>query len=213
MNNEAIKLIVSLLFSLFVAFSSLEYFYILPILLVLFYEQKDVIKIFRKLFLLNFFIVTLVLFVAFQDHKMAIELFFRTNLILLFNITIFYKSKGYDIVRGFNTLKVSPKFISIFYFTICLIEYLLIEFKNIKTSLKSRGFKAQTSMFVYQTFGNIFAMMFIKAIKKSEDMRLSMIARGFNSEIFLLETNKISIKDILVVFSLVVIFFIKVLYK
>ena len=55
MNNEAIKLIVSLLFSLFVAFSSLEYFYILPILLVLFYEQKNLIKIFKKLFLLNFF--------------------------------------------------------------------------------------------------------------------------------------------------------------
>ena len=210
MNNEAIKLIVSVLFSFFVAFTSLEYFYILPVLLVLIYEKKDLIKLFKKLFLLNFFILTLVLFVAFQDHKMAIELFLRTNLILLFNITIFYKSKGYDIVRGFNTFKVSPKFISIFYFTICLIEYLLKEFKNIKTSLKTRGFKAQTSMFVYQTFGNIFAMMFIKAIKKSEDMRLSMIARGFNSQIFLLETNKISIKDILVLVFVGMIILIKV---
>lgn len=210
MNNDAIKLIVSLLFSLFVAFSSLEYFYILPILLVLFYEQKNLTKIFKKLFLLNFFILTLVLFVAFQDSQMAIELFFRTNLILLFNITIFHKSKGYDIVRGFNTLKISPKFISIFYFTICLIDYLFIEFKNIKNSLKSRGFKTQTSMFVYQTFGNIFAMMFIKAIKKSEDMRLSMIARGFNSQIFLLETNKISVKDILVLFFVGIIILIKV---
>lgn len=213
MNNEAIKLIVSLLFSFFVAFTSLEYFYILPVLLVLIYERKDVIKIFKKLFLLNFFIIVLVIFVLFQNSQMAIELFLRTNLILLFNITIFYKSKGFDIVRGFNTLKVSPKFISIFYFTICLIEYLLKEFKNIKNSLKARGFKAQTSMFVYQTFGNIFAMMFIKAIKKSQDMRLSMIARGFNSQIFLLENNKISQKDILVLFFILSIFLIKVLYK
>lgn len=212
MNNEAVKLIVSLLFSLLVAFTSLEYFYILPILLVLFFEKKSIIKIFKKLFLLNFFIIFLVLFVVFQNHQMAIELFFRTNLILLFNITIFYKSKGYDIVRGFNSLKFSAKFISIFYFTICLIEYLLKEFKNIKATLKLRGFKAQTSMFVYQTFGNIFAMMFIKAIKKSEDMKLSMNARGFKSQIFLLETNKISKKDILVISSLVIIYLIKVLY-
>jgi cobalt/nickel transport system permease protein len=212
MNNEAIKLIVSLLFSLLVAFTSLEYYYILPILLVLFFESKSIIKIFKKLFLLNFFIIFLVLFVVFQNQQMAIELFFRTNLILLFNITIFYKSKGFDIVRGFNSLKVSPKFISIFYFTICLIEYLLKEFKNIKATLKLRGFKAQTSMFVYQTFGNIFAMMFIKAIKKSEDMKLSMNARGFKSQIFLLETNKISKKDILVISSLVIIYLIKVLY-
>ena len=212
MNNEAIKLIVSLLFSFFVAFTSLEYFYILPVLLVLIYERKDVLKILKKLFLLNFFIIVLVIFVLFQNSQMAIELFLRTNLILLFNITIFYKSKGFDIVRGFNTLKVSPKFISIFYFTICLIEYLLKEFKNIKNSLKARGFKAQTSMFVYQTFGNIFAMMFIKAIKKSQDMGLSMIARGFNSQMFLLENNKISQKDILVLFFILSIFLIKVLY-
>lgn len=213
MNNEAIKLIVSLFFSFFVAFTSLEYFYILPVLLVLIFERKDLIKIFKKLFLLNFFIIVLVIFVLFQNSQMAIELFLRTNLILLFNITIFYKSKGFDIVRGFNSLRVSPKFISIFYFTICLIEYLLKEFKNIKNSLKARGFKAQTSMFVYQTFGNIFAMMFIKAIKKSQDMRLSMIARGFNSQIFLLENNKISPKDILVLFFILSIFIIKVLYK
>lgn len=213
MNNEAIKLIVSLLFSFFVAFTSLEYFYILPVLLVLIFERKDVIKILKKLFLLNFFIIILVIFVLFQNSQMAIELFLRTNLILLFNITIFYKSKGFDIVRGFNSLRVSPKFISIFYFTICLIEYLLKEFKNIKNSLKARGFKAQTSMFVYQTFGNIFAMIFIKAIKKSQDMRLSMIARGFNSQIFLLENNKISPKDILVLFFILSIFLIKVLYK
>jgi cobalt/nickel transport system permease protein len=150
--------------------------------------------------------------VSFQDLQMAIELFLRTNLILLFNITIFYKSKGYDIVRGFNTLKVSSKFISIFYFTISLIEYLFIEFKNIKNSLNARGFNAKTSMFVYETFGNIFAMMFIKAIKKSEDMRLSMIARGFNSQIFLLETNEISKKDIFVLSLVGIIFLIKVLY-
>jgi cobalt/nickel transport system permease protein len=107
---------------------------------------------------------------------------------------------------------VSSKFISIFYFTISLIEYLFIEFKNIKNSLKARGFNAKTSMFVYETFGNIFAMMFIKAIKKSEDMRLSMIARGFNSQIFLLETNEISKKDIFVLSLVGIIFLIKVLY-
>lgn len=212
MNNEAVKLIVSLLFSFLLAFSSLEYFYILPILAVLFYEQKNIIKIFKKLVLLNIFIIFLVLFVAFQDLQMAIELFLRTNLILLFNITIFYKSKGYDIVRGFNTLQVSPKFISIFYFTISLIEYLFIEFKNIKNSLKARGFNAKTSMFVYETFGNIFAMMFIKAIKKSEDMHYSMIARGFNSQIFLLETNEISKKDIFVLSLVGIIILIKGLY-
>ena len=69
-------------------------------------------------------------------------------------MTIFYKSKGYDIVRGFNTLKVSPKFISIFYFTISLIEYLFIEFKNIKNSLKARGFNGINADANYWNFEN-----------------------------------------------------------
>ncbi|WP_428025539.1 CbiQ family ECF transporter T component [Arcobacter sp.] len=212
MNKESLNLINSLLFSIVVAFFPLNYIFLLAIFMVLFFEKDNLKKIFKKLFFLNFFIFILVLFVFFQNKNEAIELFFRTNLILLFNITLFYKSRGYDIVRGFDSLNFPAKFVSVFYFTISLIEHLMLNFKETKNSLKSRGFRSRTSLFTYQTYGNIFAMIFIKAIKKSEDMRCSMIARGFENRIFFIKSDKIAIYEILL-FVLIVIIYIKVFYE
>lgn len=202
MNTQALRLICALLYSCLVAFSSLEYYFLLPILGILFIEKRDFKKIIKRVFLLNFFIIFLVVFVYFQNEKEAVELFFRTNLIMLFNISIFYKSKGYDIVRALDSLSFPKKFVTLFYFAVVMIEFLFFEFKKNMQTLKLRGFHSKVSLFSYQTFGNIFAMMFIKAIKKSEDMRNSFILRGFHGEIFLLNDTNIK-KEIVFVFVMV----------
>ncbi|WP_419764562.1 MAG: energy-coupling factor transporter transmembrane component T family protein [Arcobacter sp.] len=212
MNKESLNLINSFLFSIVVSFFPLTFVFLLPIFVVLFIEKDKLNKIFRKLIYLNFFIFILVLFVFFQNKDEAIEIFFRTNLILLFNIALFYKSKGYDIVRGLDSLGFPEKFVSVFYFTISLIEHLMFSFKEIKNSLKSRGFRSSTSLFTYQTYGNIFALIFIKAIKKSEDMRCSMTTRGFENKIYFLKSDKIATFEI-VLFSLIVIIYLKVFYE
>ena len=212
MNKESLCLVTAFLYSIVVAFSSLDTFFLMPIFIVLLSQKENILKIFKKLFFLNFFIVVLVVFVFFQNKNEAIELFFRTNLILLFNISLFYKSKGYDIVRGLDSLKMPSKIVSVFYFTLTLIDYLMVDFKKTKESLKARGFKANTSMFTYQTYGNIFAMIFIKALKKSEDMKYSMNARGFEDRIYFLSSNKIGFFEKVLFFSVVFIL-LKVVYE
>jgi cobalt/nickel transport system permease protein len=210
MQNDALKLIVTLVYSFLVAFTPLEYYYYgLPVLLILFIERKHLQKIIKKVVLLNFFVLFLALFVAFENTTMALELFIRINCILLFTATLFFKSKGYDIIRGLNTLKISPLFITIFYFSLNMIEFLSNEVKSQKETLKVRGFKANTSLFTYQTFGNIFALMFIKALKKSQELQYSMQSRGFNGKIYLLTSNKITLNDIAVCGAMVSIVLIK----
>ena len=129
MNKESITLISAFLYSMVVAFSTLDIVFIVPVLIILFVEKQNLKGIFKKLFFLNFFIIVLVLFVLVQDKQQAIELLIRTNLILLFNISMFFKSKGYDIVRGLDSLKLPSKVVSVFYFTLSLIDYLLMYFK------------------------------------------------------------------------------------
>lgn len=209
MHNDALKLIVTLVYSFLVAFTHLEYYYALPVLLMLFIERKHFPKIIKKVVLLNFFIVFLALFVAFENTTMALELFLRINCILLFTTALFFKSKGYDIIRGLNTLKVSPLFITIFYFSLNMIEFLSNEVKNQKETLKVRGFKANTSLYAYQTFGNIFALMFIKALKKSQELQYSMQSRGFNGKIYLLTSNTIARNDMVVCGAIVSVVLIK----
>ena len=212
MNKQSLNLINAFLYSLIVAFFSFEYIFLAPLFIVLLTEKESIFKIFKKLFFLNSFIVVLVIFVYFQNKQEAIELFIRTNMILLFNISIFYKSKGYDIIRGLDSLNFSSKVVSTFYFTLSLIDYLMIDFKKTKDSLKARGFVSNTSMFTYQTYGNIFAMIFIKAIKKSEDMKCSMSARGFENKIYFLNSSDIGFLGKSLSFLMVIIL-IKVVYE
>ncbi len=210
--REAIRLVNSLLYSLIVAFSPLNYLFLLPLIVVLFFEKDNFLSIVKKLFMLNFFIVFLVLFVYFKNPQEAGELLMRTNLILLFNITLFYRSQGYDLVRGMQSLGVNEKIISVFYFTLQLISYIKKDFKETKNALKSRGFVAKTSMFSYKTYGNIFAMILIKAIKKSEDIKVSMDARGFKGRIYLLNSNSFGVYESVLSISVIIIL-LKVVYE
>ncbi|WP_294965876.1 energy-coupling factor transporter transmembrane component T [Sulfurimonas sp.] len=209
---EALMLINSFVFSSIVSFSRVDFIFLLPIGIILFYEKEYLFTIFKKLIFINLFIVLLVIFVFFQNQNEALILLIRTNLILLFNIALFHKSKGYDIVRGLDALNFPAKVVSVFYFSLSLIIYLLKDFKETKNTLKSRGFKSTTSIFTYQTYGNIFGMIFVKALRKSEDMTYSMQSRGFEDKIFFLSSNSIGLIQRLITLSIVVIF-IKVIYE
>jgi cobalt/nickel transport system permease protein len=201
--KESLKLINSFCYSFVIAFFPLQYIFLLPLIVVMI-KKDHILEVLKKLILLNFFIVVLVVFVALHNINQAIELLVRTNLILFFNLTLFHSSKGYDIIRGLDALHFPPKVVSVFYFTLSLINYLLIDFKDTKNTLKARGFINTTSMFTYQTYGNIFAMIFIKALKKSDDMKYSMTARGFEDKIFFLNSNQTALFEKILFISILI---------
>ncbi len=212
MNKESLRLINAFFYSFVVSFSPIETLFVLPIVIVLLHEKEFVWGIFKKLIVLNFFIIVLVVFVLFQDPLQAMELFMRTNLILLFNIALFYQSQGYDIARGLDRLGFAPKIVSVTYFAISLIDALMRDFKETQKSLKARGFRANTSLFSYQTYGNIFGMICIKAIKKSHDRELTMQARGFEDRIFFLTSNQLDSFEKILFLSIVAVLG-KVIYE
>jgi len=209
MQNDALKLLVALGYSLFVAFTSLEYFYLIPVMILLWFHRKECFTLLKKVVMLNFFILILVLFVAFENPTMAMELLIRINLILVFTVTLFFRSGGYDIIRGLDALHVSSVFIAVFYFTLIMIEFLRTEVKQMKTTLKARNFHAKTSLLTYQTFGNLFALMFIKAIKKSQELQYTMESRGFNGRIYLRTSSAVTGYDIMMVLLLLGMFMLK----
>ena len=89
-----------------------------------------------------------------------------------------------------------------------------MDLKKTKASLKTGGFKPNTSIFTYETYGNIIAMIFIKALKKSDDMKYSMKARGFEDKIYFLNSQNISLsQNILFVSISISIILIKVVYE
>ncbi len=209
--TPAISLVAAFLFSIIVSFSNYEFYYLIPIAFILYLNKNNIFPIFKSLVFLNLFIVVLALVLLIQkEYEEALNIYIRTNMIILFNLCIFYSSKGYDIVRGLYILKFPDSFISTTYFTLKMIENLKNDFSNIKNTLKTRGFKSKTNLFTYYTFGNILGMLFVKSIRKSQSLKDSFEARGFNKKIYLNDKFKTTNKDIVLLLLIGIIIILKV---
>ena len=212
--NPAISLVCAFLYSLIVSFSYFEVYFLFPLAFLLFVNKVHLFTIFKKLLFLNLFIFILFLTLLYSSTFYdSLNIYIRANAIILFNLCLFFSSKGYDIVRALSILKLPKSLVSTTYFTLKMIEFLSQDFVLIKNSLKARGFKARTSLFTYETFGNILGLLFVKAIRKSYALKQTFIYRGFKGEIFLNDDFSLNKNDL---FLVVVTFFtilIKVIYE
>ncbi|MGA1940436.1 CbiQ family ECF transporter T component [Arcobacter sp. YIC-310] len=212
--NPSISLLSAFIYSILVSFSAFEFYYIFPIIFLLFCQKKHLFLILRKLLFLNFFIFILFLTLLYSSSlNEALNIYIRANAILLFNIALFFTSKGYDIVRALNSLNFPSSVVSSTYFTLKMIEFLTKDFTLIKNSLKARGFKADTSLFTYETFGNIMGLLFVKAIRKSYSLRQTFIYRGFKNKIYLNEDFIVQVYDKYLIFTVLFTILTKVIYE
>lgn len=199
--NSSILLVSALLYSIFVSFNKVEILFLLPILFMAFCEYKSLLEILKKLFFLNFFILMIFIVLLIQTpFEEALNVYIRTNMIVFFNLLLFSKSSGYDIVRALNELRFPKEIVSSVYFTLKMIQTLSDEFKKIKSTLRARGFHANSSMFTYETYGNLFGHIFVKSIKKSMALQDSFKLRGFHGKIYLINNSKLSYYDVVLLF-------------
>lgn len=204
--NPAVAVSCAFVYSLIVSFQAPFVFALVPTIFLLFALKHSLKKILKKLLVLNIFVAIIALTVSIEGGvEKAIEIFLRVNFILMFNLLLFEKSAGFDIARGFYILKFPKKFVSTMYFSVKMNHILYTELKKIRETLKIRSFTANTSMFAYQTFGNILGMLFVRSLKRAEAMKSSFKIRGFSDEIFLLCEKELSKLDYLFVVTIILI--------
>ncbi len=199
--NSSILLISAFFYSIFISFSQVEFFYFAPIFFAIYCEYKNIVQVLKKLFFLNLFILMIFLVLLIQGSMQeALNIYFRTNMIILFNLLLFSHSSGYDIVRALNELRFPKKLVSSVFFTLKMIQTLTDEFKKIRQTLSARGFHGKSSLFTYETYGNLFGHIFVKSIKKANAMQDSFKLRGFHGRIYLINNSKLSVYDVILVF-------------
>lgn len=199
--NASVLLFCAFLYSIFISFNTFEFLYTLPIVFMIYCEYKNIFKILKKLLFLNLFIFMIFVVLLLQDSlQEALNIYIRTNMIILFNLLLFSNSSGYDIVRALNELRFPKKIVSSVYFTLKMIQTLSDEFIKIKQTLKARGFQASTTIFAYETYGNLFGHIFVKSIKKANAMQDSFKLRGFHGKIYLINNSKLSVYDVILIF-------------
>lgn len=210
--NSSVLLVSAFLYSIFISFNIIELIYFLPIIFIAICEYKIIFEVIKKLLFLNLFILMIFIVLLMQSSlEEALNIYIRTNMIILFNLFLFSYSNGYDIVRALNELHFPKKFVSAVYFTIKMVQTLTDELKKIRQTLKLRGFKSSTSLFTYETYGNLFGHIFVKSIKKANAMQDSFKLRGFHGRIYLINNSKLSFYDLILIFLVCMLFIKKVI--
>ncbi|RXK11834.1 cobalt ABC transporter permease [Halarcobacter mediterraneus] len=205
--SPTFSLLGAIFYSISLSFSTIHFLYFIPLAFVLFCQYSNIFKILKRVLILNIFIIMIFFVLLFQStFEEALNIYLRTNMIILFNLAIFYSSSGYDIVRALDTLKFPKTIISSVYFSLKMIQILSLELKNIKMMLKARGFKANTSFFTYETYGNLFGHIFVKAIRKAQALEESFSLRNFNGKIYLMNTENFSYYDFILLVLIFVLY-------
>ena len=196
--NSSVLLICAFVYSIFISFNQIEFLFFAPVIFIMMCEYKRLPKVLKKLLFLNLFIVMIFAVLALQGNlEEAINVYVRTNMIILFNLLLFSGSNGFDIVRALNELRFPTQVVSSVYFTLKMIQTLNEEFRRIKYTLKARGFSASTSLFAYETYGNLFGHIFVTSIRKANALSDSFSLRGFQGRIYLINNNKLGIYDVI----------------
>ncbi|MGM9997116.1 CbiQ family ECF transporter T component [Campylobacter lanienae] len=202
MINPSISIACFAVFSFFVALSGEIYLtHFLPLIFLGLIKFRYIFEILKRLVFLNFFIILVVISVLLADNlNLALLIFVRSNLIILFGLLSFHKLNSYSIALGISGLGMGNKISYLFYFCVRFIEIGKMDFYKFKRTLKARNFNHKTSIFAYQTYANLVAMLFLSAFKKSQMLEKTMLVRGFDGKFYKFQNSiKFGFCDILLI--------------
>lgn len=193
-----VAIVVAIVYSLITAFKS-EFIIvdILPIAYLLALKIKTFMHVLIRLFYLQGFaiFIALSIYIFHYDKYLALIIFIRFNLIATLTLTLFYTKDSTYIYSGLANLWVPHKFKSLCFFFAKSCELLINDLAKLKETLKARGFVAKNNILSYQIISNILGLLVIKSIHRAQNLQETFIARGFNGELYSLNTIKITIYD------------------
>ena len=111
---------------------------------------------------------------------------FKATLGLTMGIVLTAVTTNIEIIYGLQKLKFPQIIIAIMSFTIRYIDVFIDEFKRVKISMRSRGYK-EKGLKTLLPIAYASGAMLIRGYERGERVYLSMLSRGFNGSIELKE--------------------------
>lgn len=149
-----------------------------------------------RLFQLNVLLIPLVLWFLFISSPRW-EIFWQANIIVMGVTILLGNLELFQMAKALQFLKLPPKLVYLFFFTIRYLEVLKQTFEEIQRAMRGRGFKLQTNLHTYQSIGNALGMLLIKSLLKAQRVEQAMRCRGFQGTFPVLYIEKPKVTDYL----------------
>lgn len=215
--DPRVKLLVFLIFSLFCILSNsfiVIFLYFAFSIFLITLAKPSFKALLKRLLLINFFTLLIWLslllgdlFSAYISGKdfhisretiqLALSITFKSNALFLATISLISTSSLQALAHALLHFKVSPKLVMIFFLSYRYLSLLHEEYDKLKLGLKAKGFRPKTSLFTYRAYANLFGMLIIKTLNKSEELYRAMLARGYKENFPLLHHFHFRLQDYL----------------
>ncbi len=192
------KIVSFLILAWLIALSSIrETISFLPLVTFL---SLPLFKNFKRIWKTLLFADSFLLLVVFSQlllgsPEVALEVFLRSNLILLLSLSLLSTTPTFELLHALHHLKVPNSLLQIAFLTYRYLHEVKSRHTAAVKSAKSRGFKARTDKFTYQTYGNLIGNLLTYSFLKSERVYRAMLCRGFSGYFPVYRHFKASPKD------------------
>ncbi|UCG31018.1 MAG: cobalt ECF transporter T component CbiQ [candidate division WOR-3 bacterium] len=134
-----------------------------------------------------------------QGIHYALMLTVKCNAIILVNLSLLSTCGVFNLVHALDHLRVPNKLIHLLFFIYRYAHVMQHEYCRLRDTLRIRGFKPETSMHTYRTYGAIIGTLMIRGYERSLQIHKAMICRGFRGHYWLLDHFCIKKSDVLAV--------------
>lgn len=110
----------------------------------------------------------------------------KTNAIILATIALLGTSPIFSLVHALVHLHVPDKLVHLFFFCYRYISVLHMEYTRLRSAMKVRCFKPDTSMHTYRSLAYLLGMLFVKSYDRSGRIYNAMLCRGFKGRFYTL---------------------------
>jgi len=223
--DPRVRIIYAMLFSIIVALIDKHYVagiaFVLSIITIILARIRTRMVI-QRLLIVNIFILGLWFILPFSIgghtlfsfgrfnmtqegllHVLLITL--KCNAIVISWIALISTCSIFELVHAFAHLRLPDKIIYLFFLLYRYVYTLRAEYSTLMNTLKIRGFRPQTSVHTYRTYGYIIGTLWLRSFDRSEQVYKAMVCRGFRGKYWLLNHFKAMHMDIILGTSMLLI--------
>lgn len=166
----------------------------------------------RRLVEINFFMLFVFLFLPFSidgdplfslagnnysmdGFMIAALMVLKANAIMVLIYFLIGCMEPAAIAHTLQAIGTPAVFVQILFFMIRYIDVLHDELKKILIAAKARGFNGGCNAHCFRTYANMFGMLFVRSLERSERIYDAMKCRGFDGRYYSMITHRTGLSD------------------
>ncbi len=134
--------------------------------------------------------------------ELALLITLKSNAILLGFIALISTTDAATLGHALFSMGAPPRLVFLFLFTYRYVHVIEQEYTRLATAARLRGFVPRTNLHTYRTAGNLLGMVLVRSLDRSQRVYEAMLLRGYCGTFHSLREFRLTRKDLLFSFTL-----------